>query len=259
MRRMILMVVLLVVSLSTVAAVFMEEELTARQFGFSGKVHTAKIEIVKLGAELMVSDPETITFNEAGLVISRETEGVKTKYIYDDPGRLVKKEFIDGEGSVFQRVDIYYDVDFYDAVAFDESGIELERTRYWYDTDERTLVFSIQTETGVSTNTLYFDENGRKLESYSIVRENIPELETDVHIVVESTFFYDSYGSLNGERMIVRIRKEGKEQATEYRKRVDILSRDEKGNPVREFHRTEFLDGSNPPEEFIYSREFSYY
>jgi len=259
MRKIIVIIVLLVVSLSTLVGVFMEEELTAQQFGFSGKVNTAKIEIVKLGAELMVSDPEILTFNQAGFMISRETEGGKTEYKYDDLGRLVKKEFIGEEGSVFQRVDIYYDGDFYDAVAFDEAGIELERTRYWYDTEERTLVFSVLTETGVSTNTLIFDENGKKLESFSVVRENILELETDVYIVVESKFSYDSYGSLIGERMIVRIRKEGKEQATEYRKRVDILSRDDNGNPVRELHRTEFLDGSSPPEEFIYSREFTYY
>ncbi len=45
MRKMIVIVVLLVVSLSTLAAVLMEEELTAQQFGFSGKVHTAKIEM----------------------------------------------------------------------------------------------------------------------------------------------------------------------------------------------------------------------
>jgi len=259
MRKIIVIIVLLVVSIGTLMGVFMEEELTAQQFGFSGEVNTVKIEIVKLGAELMISDPEILTFNRAGFLVSRETDGARTKYTYDDLERLITKEFVDEEGSVFQRVDIYYDGDFYDAVAYDESGIELERTRYWYDTDERTLVFSIVTETGVSTNTLFFDESGRKLESYSIVRENIPELETDVYIVVESKFSYDSYGALDGERMIVRIRKEGQEQATEYRKRVDILSRDEKGNPVREFHRTEFLDGSNPPEEFIYSREFSYY
>jgi hypothetical protein len=161
--------------------------------------------------------------------------------------------------TVFQRVEVLYEDDYYDAVAFDDSGMELERTRYWIDSEERTLIFSVKTETGVSTNTIFFDENGRKTESYSLIRENVSELDMQVTIVVESTFTYDSNGYLEGEKTVVRIRKEGREQASEYRSRIDILLTDEQGNPVRELRRTEFLDNSSAPEEFIYSREYTYF
>ena len=47
MRKIMVIIVLLVVSIGTLMGVFMEEELTAQQFGFSGEVNTVKIEIVK--------------------------------------------------------------------------------------------------------------------------------------------------------------------------------------------------------------------
>jgi hypothetical protein len=259
MRKAFLIALSFFVILSLHFAVFMEEELSATQFGFSGKVHTVQIEIAKLGAELLISDPETLTFNEKGFLISRETEEVKIEYFYDDFGRLKRKDFMNKDKTVFQRVEVLYEDDYYDAVAFDDSGMELERTRYWIDSEERTLIFSVKTETGVSTNTIFFDENGRKTESYSLIRENVSELDMQVTIVVESTFTYDSNGYLEGEKTVVRIRKEGREQASEYRSRIDILLTDEQGNPVRELRRTEFLDNSSAPEEFIYSREYTYF
>ena len=50
---------------------------------------------------------------------------------------------------------------------FDDSGIELERTRYWINSEERTLIFSVKTETGVSKNTLFSMRMEGKSERYS--------------------------------------------------------------------------------------------
>jgi len=259
MRKVFVIALSFFVLLSSLFAVFMEEDLSVLQFGFSGNVRTVQIEIAKLGAELLISDPETLTFNEKGFLISRETEEVKIEYFYDDFGRLKRKDFMNKDKTVFQRVEVLYEDDHYDAVVFDDSGIELERTRYWINSEERTLIFSVETETGVSTNTLFFDEDGRKSERYSLIRENVSELDMEVNIVVESTFTYDSNGHLVGEKTVVRIRREGREQASEFRSRIDILLTDEQGNPVRELRRIEFLDSSSAPEEFIYSRVYTYY
>ncbi len=259
MKKALLIFISTFVVLTALSAVFMEEELTAEQFGFVGDLKSVRVEIARLGAQLLVSEPETLSFSESGLLIASERSSMKIIYVYDEFDRLVRKEFIDDEGEVFQTVEVIYDDEFYEAIAFDGTGNELERTRYWLDLVERTLSFSISTETGSSTNTLYFDDSGRKTKSYSIVRESVEDLGTDVNIVVESRFTYDLNGFLKSETTIVRIRKEGMEHSTEYRTRVDILLRDENGNPARELRRTEFQDGSNPPEEFIYSREFIYY
>jgi hypothetical protein len=78
-------------------------------------------------------------------------------------------------------------------------------------------------------------------------------------MVVEIEIDYNDFGQFKGQKMIVRVRNEGQERSMEIITRADWLLTDEKGNITSEIQRTEYSDGSNPPEEFIYSREFTYY
>ena len=78
-------------------------------------------------------------------------------------------------------------------------------------------------------------------------------------MVVEMNNVFNEAGQLNGRTMILRIRNEGQERSVETSTRVDRLLTDEWGNVTREIQRTEYSDGSNPAEEYIYSRLFTYF
>jgi hypothetical protein len=84
MKKALLILISTFVVLTALSAVFMEEELTAEQFGFVGDLKSVRVEIARLGAELLVSEPETLSFSESGLLIASERSSMKIIYVYDD-------------------------------------------------------------------------------------------------------------------------------------------------------------------------------
>jgi len=255
--------VFLFLSLLSVCMAFsfvpLEEPITLGQFGFVDDVKTVKVKITPIGAQTPESQSYELTFDENGFITSQNMGEIAVEYRYDDQKRLMTKLFVDSSGHLLQRISIEYAGDSYTAIAYDGSNLEVGRTQYIFDIQNITLAFSNTSESSSSQNTLYFDSNYMNYRLVSYITERVEESDLYVNMVVEIELDYNEFGQFKGQKMIVRVRNEGQERSMEITTRADWLLTDEKGNITSEIQRTEYSDGSNPPEEFIYSREFTYY
>lgn len=249
---------LFLISLTVLASVPTEEPLTREQFGVIGEVHTVVVEIKSLGQQVFSSEIIELVFDEDGYIVSQQVGDVLATYYYDAERRLVRKVFTYQE-RILQTISIEYAEKSYTAISYDDKNKETGSTVYTYDLEQRTLSFTNTLENGRSDNLMVFDQKGRNVRTTSYIVERVEESNTTINMVVEMNNVYNEAGQLNGRTMILRIRNEGQERSVETSTRVDRLLTDEWGNVTREIQRTEYSDGSNPAEEYIYSRLFTYF